>query len=191
MRLHLIPTIRDISINSDLKPLTKFSSSIRSTEFKDILPWSIPQMITKTILINARIVISYAMKWGTPLWIWWNVNGNCENNMIRISLWRESHCRTNTSVRIKKQVKKSRTLRIIARDPMSRKVNHLSKVVWWFTTEFIRYISSSQSLEWKLKSQKKSTLEDRLIGRTSSKLDQTELKTVHKDEEDDWQRKKK
>ena len=34
--------MRDIYINSNLNSLTKFSSSSRSTEFKDILPWNIP-----------------------------------------------------------------------------------------------------------------------------------------------------
>ena len=38
MRLDLIFTIRDLYINSNLNTLTKFSSSRRSTEFKDILP---------------------------------------------------------------------------------------------------------------------------------------------------------
>ena len=94
--------IRDIYISSNLNPFTKFSSSSRSTKFKDILPWNISQMITKTISISTGIVISYVMKWGILLWIWWKVNGNWDNNMIRISQWRESHCRTNTSVRRKK-----------------------------------------------------------------------------------------
>ena len=46
VRLDLIPTMRDIYINSNLNPLTKFTSSSRSTEFKDIHPWDISQMIT-------------------------------------------------------------------------------------------------------------------------------------------------
>ena len=33
--------MRDIYINSNLSPLKKFTSSSRSTEFKDILPWTI------------------------------------------------------------------------------------------------------------------------------------------------------
>ena len=33
----------------------------RSTEFKDILPWNISQMIAKTVPISAKIVISYVM----------------------------------------------------------------------------------------------------------------------------------
>ena len=99
MRLDLMFSMRDIYINSNLKPLTKLTSSSRSTWFKDIHPWNICQMTTKTIPISTRIVISYVMKWGIPLWIRWKVNGNWDSNMIRISQWRESHCRTNTSVR--------------------------------------------------------------------------------------------
>ena len=76
IRLDLIFSMRDIYINSNLNPLTKFTSSSRSTKFKDILPWNISQMITKTIPISTRIVITYAMKRGIPLWIWWKVNGN-------------------------------------------------------------------------------------------------------------------
>ena len=62
MRLDLIFSMRDIYINSNLNPLTKFTSSKRSTKFKDILPWNVSQMITKTIPISTRIVISYVMK---------------------------------------------------------------------------------------------------------------------------------
>ena len=61
MRLDLILTIRDIYIKSNLNPLTKFTSSSRSTKSNDILSSNISQMITKTILIKTRIVISYAM----------------------------------------------------------------------------------------------------------------------------------
>ena len=49
VRLHLILMMRGIYINSNLNPLTKLTSSSRSTEFKNILPWDISQMITKTI----------------------------------------------------------------------------------------------------------------------------------------------
>ena len=52
VRLDLIFSMRDIYINSNLKPLTKFTSSSRSTEFKDILLWNIPQMIMKTVTIS-------------------------------------------------------------------------------------------------------------------------------------------
>ena len=92
VRFNLILSMRDIYINSsNLIPLAKFPSSSRSTEFKDILPKSISQMITKTIPISTRIVTCYAIKQGILLWIWWKVNGK-----------KESHCRTNTSIRRKK-----------------------------------------------------------------------------------------
>ena len=66
-RLDLILLMRDRFINFSLNPLKMFTSSSRSTKFKDILPWNISQMITKTIPISTIIVISYAMKWGIPL----------------------------------------------------------------------------------------------------------------------------
>ena len=44
VRLDLIFSMRDINIISSLNPLTKFTSSSRSTDFKDILPWNISQM---------------------------------------------------------------------------------------------------------------------------------------------------
>ena len=119
------------NINSNLNPLTKFTTSSRSTEFKDILPWNVSQMITKTIPIRTRIVISYAMKRGIPFWVYWEVNGNWDNKWSGISLWKESHCRTNTSVRRNKKIPKSRAVRITIRDP-SKKVNHLSKVIFLF-----------------------------------------------------------
>ena len=59
--------MRDICINSNLNPLAKFTSSSRSTEFKGIIPWIVSQMITKTIPISMRIVISNAMKEGISL----------------------------------------------------------------------------------------------------------------------------
>ena len=61
VRLDLILTIRDIYIKSNLNPHKTITSSSRSTEFKDILPWSISQMITKTIRISTGIVIT--MRW--------------------------------------------------------------------------------------------------------------------------------
>ena len=54
--------MRDIYIN--LNPLTKFTSSNRSTEFEDILIWDISPMIMKTVPISVRIVISNAIKQG-------------------------------------------------------------------------------------------------------------------------------
>ena len=66
MRLDLIFSMR-IYINSNLNPLTKFTSSSRSTEFEDILIWNISQMIMKTDPISVRIVTINAMKQGILL----------------------------------------------------------------------------------------------------------------------------
>ena len=129
VKLDLIFSMRDIYINSNLNLLTKFTSSSRSTDFKDILQCNISQMITKTITISTRIVTSYEMKQGILSWIWWKVDGNWDNNMTKISQWSGSHCRTNTSIRRKKCIQKSRTMRITVWDP-TRKVNLLSKVIW-------------------------------------------------------------
>ena len=52
---------------SNLNPLTKFTSSSKNVQFKHILPWNISQMISKTIPISTRIVISYSMKQGSVL----------------------------------------------------------------------------------------------------------------------------
>ena len=60
----MILLMRDVYINSNLNPLTKFTSSNRSTEFEDILIWDISPMIMKTVPIRVRIVISNAMKQG-------------------------------------------------------------------------------------------------------------------------------
>ena len=66
--LDLMFTMRDIYINSNLNPITKFTSSSRSIEFKDIFPWNISLMTTKTIPISTRILINYAMKRCIPFW---------------------------------------------------------------------------------------------------------------------------
>ena len=92
-------SMRDMYINSNLNPLTKFTRSSRSTEFKDIFAWNISVMTTKTVSISTRIVISYVMKRGIPLWILWKVNGNWDNKMIRVSKQWKSHCRANTRVK--------------------------------------------------------------------------------------------
>ena len=99
VRFDLILTMRDTYINSNLNPLTKFTSSIRSIEFKDILPRNISQMTAKIIPIRTWIAISHTMKQGILIWVYWKVIGKWDNNMIRISQWRESHC---SSIRRKK-----------------------------------------------------------------------------------------
>ena len=66
--------------------------------------------------------------------------------MIRISQRRESHCRTNTSVRSKKGIQRSRTMRITVSDP-SERVNHLGKVISdrKIITEFTKSITSTRT----------------------------------------------
>ena len=58
---------------------------------------------------------------------------------------RESHCRRNTSIRRNKSIQKTRTVRVTVWDP-SRKVNHLSEVIWdrILIAEFTRSISSTR-----------------------------------------------
>ena len=48
---------------------------------------------------STRIVISYLMK---QFWVYSEVSWNRDNNMIKISEWGETHCRTNTSIKRKK-----------------------------------------------------------------------------------------
>ena len=122
MNLDLIFTKRDKQISFNLNPPTKFSTSSGSTTFNNILPWNISQMITNTTLISKRIVKSYLMKRGIPLWVWREVNGNWGNIMIRISWWREC-CRTNTRVR----KNKPRTNRVTVKN-LSKSVKHQNKV---------------------------------------------------------------
>ena len=62
VRFDLKFRMKNIYINSNLNPLAKLTNSSRRTEFKDILLRNISQMITRTIPIRARIVISQAMK---------------------------------------------------------------------------------------------------------------------------------
>ena len=97
VRLDLILSMRDIYINCNLNLLTKFTSSNRSTEFKDIPPpWNISQMIMKTITISRRIVISSVMKWGTLLWIyflsnWDSIHGRLNSHYDTWSYKKKKH----------------------------------------------------------------------------------------------------
>ena len=93
MRLDLIITMRDTYINSNLDPLTKFSSSSRSTKFKDKF-FFLSQVITKTILISKRII----RKKGYPFLHAVGKTMESDKNMIRFSQWKENHCRTNTKI---------------------------------------------------------------------------------------------
>ena len=121
--------MRNTYINCNLNPLTKFAAT-ETLEFKGIFPWNISQIITETVPVSMRIVIGYVIKQGIPFWFWWKVHENWNNN-VRIPLSRESHCRTNTSIKRKKEIQKSRTVRVTVRDP-SRKVYHMSRVIWDF-----------------------------------------------------------
>ena len=140
VRLDLILSMSDIYINFNLHPLTNFTSSSRSTEFKDIIPWNISQMITKTVPIITRIGISYAMKWGIPMWIWWKVNENWETTWLKLP---------NRGKFIVEQIIASKEIN--ESNPiwdLSSKVNHLSKFIWddliKIITEFTRSITSSR-----------------------------------------------
>ena len=97
--LDLILMMRYIYINSNMNSLTKSTSSSRSKRFKDIFPWNIFQMITKTILISTRVFKSYTMKRDILFSVWWKVNVNWNNYIISISQWRENLGRRNTSIK--------------------------------------------------------------------------------------------
>ena len=129
VRLDLILTMRDTYIDSNLNSLTKFTNSSISTQFKDIFPWSSSQMITKTVPISTRIVISYAMKRDIQLWIWWKSIKTETKIWSEFSNGRKAIVEQNNSVRRNKEIQKSRTVRITVWD-LGKKVNHPSKVVW-------------------------------------------------------------
>ena len=57
VRLGTTFMMRDIYINSNLDPITKFTRSKRSSELKDIHPRNLFEMIAKTVPINTRIKI--------------------------------------------------------------------------------------------------------------------------------------
>ena len=99
LRIDLMLSMGNIYINSNLNTLIKFTSSSRKTGFKDILSWKISQMFTKIAPISTRIIARNPVKWDILLWIWWKINGNWKNSMIRIFQLGESNCRTNTIIR--------------------------------------------------------------------------------------------
>ena len=117
-RCNIVFTVRDIYISFNLDPLTRSS---RSTKFNDNLPWNISQMITKTIQINLRIVISCAMKSGIK------VKGNLGKN-VRICQLRGSDCRESKS---SEEINKSKIVGLwesLGVRDRSGKVHHLAKV---------------------------------------------------------------
>ena len=50
----------------EMNLITKFSSSSKTTEFKNILLWSISQIIRKAAQICTRIIVTNAIKRGIP-----------------------------------------------------------------------------------------------------------------------------
>ena len=76
MRLDLIFSMRDIYINSNPNLLAKFTG--------------IHQHKNSHKLCDEI---------DSSFWISWKVNGNWDNNIFRNFQWRQSHCRTNTSVK--------------------------------------------------------------------------------------------
>ena len=123
-RCDLIFTVRDIYINFNLDLLTWSS---RSTKFKDTFAWNISQMITKTIQINTRVVISCAMKIGIPFGVLMKVKGNSGKN-IRICQLRGSDCRTNNSSEERNKSKRVGLCESLRVRDRSGKINHLAKV---------------------------------------------------------------
>ena len=99
MRLDWIFKMRDIDINSNLDQLKISGTISKSAKFKNILPWNISQMITRTHNQHESIVTSFVIKKrNNSFWVWTKVNRNWDNNMIIISQWREGDCKTNKQV---------------------------------------------------------------------------------------------
>ena len=92
---NLILMISDIYINSNLNPLKKFTSSSKSTKFKV----TSHGYISNDYEDHATQHENNHQLRCNPFWVWRKFNGNWDNNLIRISKCRESHCRINTSVR--------------------------------------------------------------------------------------------
>ena len=104
MRLDLIFTIMQkasFSIYTHSKILARLW---RGTKSEDILPWKISQMIKKTVPFRKSIIKYCALI--IYLRVWRKVNGNWDNNWIRISEERERQCRTNTRVKRNKYIQK-------------------------------------------------------------------------------------
>ena len=109
-------------------------NSCKGTEFKDVLPWNISEIIKKAVQISTRIVMNYAVKRGILLWVWWKFNGNWDKKMIR------KKKRTTSE-----GIKKSKRAGLVRSQSGIRvgKLNHVSKVIWdrKITKVFTRSIS--------------------------------------------------
>ena len=133
-------------MNSNLNPLTNFTGSCRNIQFKDIFPWYISQMITKTIPGSMRIVIT--MQW----------NGASCFEFIgkpmetETTTWSEFGKAIIEQILVSKEINKSKRAGLWESQSgkgnfLSRKVNYLSNVVWdWrkIKTGFTRTISSTR-----------------------------------------------
>ena len=122
MSLDLIFTMRDRYINSNLDPLTKFSTSSKNNKFKDNLPWNISQMIKKIVPISTRMVTRWAMKRGIPFEFG---RKSMETETTTWSDFFNGGKATVEQILVSEEKKSKKAVS----DP-SRDVNQLSRVVW-------------------------------------------------------------
>ena len=118
-----------------------YETDLHYERVKDILPWNISKMLMKTIPISTRIAISYAMEQDISFSVWRKVNGNWDNNMIKISQGREGNCKSNAT----KERKKSKRAGLGG----SQSVTQVEKLTIWVRSFEIRAVRS-----WMLKSPK-------------------------------------
>ena len=143
VRFDLMLMMKDIYIviNSNLSPLTKFTSS-RSTEFKENGTSPMEHLSNDHLEHHNQHENSHnlCIEIGHPVLSLQEINGKSQNGTIRISQWRERHCRTNTSIRRNKS-NRAGVLRVTVRDP-SMKIKHLKSFV--SSPEFTRSTSSTR-----------------------------------------------
>ena len=126
VRLGLIFTMKGIYINSNMNPLSKFTSSSRSTKCKENL--SHLSNDHKDGPNQHKNSHELCKERSSHFWVWQKLKENWDN-MIRISKWRESYCRTHTSIKREKEILKSRTVRVTLTN-QGKKVTLLSKGIW-------------------------------------------------------------
>ena len=133
VRLNLILLMRDIYINFNLSPFTKFTSSCRSTKFKGILPWNISRMITKTVPISTRSH-KQCNEMGHP-------GANSERKSRHLCPTISTPMSRTSCINPWKNDQN-----FSMEGNPSRKVNHLSNVIWdrKIIKEFTRSISSTR-----------------------------------------------
>ena len=96
--------MRNMYINPKLNPLIKFTSSCRSTGFKDIFSSNISQIITKTIPISMRIVIRYNETGYPVLWQQYDQTV-CPYQVTYVFQSKSTHC---SSLNVKELLARSR-----------------------------------------------------------------------------------